>query len=184
MNLNQCTIKLINGDDRYMKEVYSSFYGYVMSICLRYTIDFQEAQEVCNDTFMKAFDNIDKYDPKKAFKNWIGKIAVNTSIDHLRKKKKSMVFVELDDQVNDIDQFQRIEIGQDQKILPLIQSLPDQYKVVFNLYVFEDYSHKEISELLGISIGTSKSNYHRAKKIITKKIYEETEFRYLLNSAI
>ena len=184
MNLELWIDKLKAGENQYMKEIFKSFYGYVMSISLRYTSDYQEAEELTNDVFMKVYNNIHQYDSARSFKNWLSKIAVNTSLDLLRSKKNAISFTEILTDHNAIKSEDEIEIREDQEILPILQSLPPRYKIVFNLYVFEEYSHNEIAELLGISIGTSKSNYHRAKKIIIEKLRSEPNYQYLLNPAI
>lgn len=184
MNLDYCVARLKEGDSRYMKDIFKAYYSYVMSISMRYTKDHQEAEEVANDAFLKVYHNVDKYDPSRPFKSWISRITVNTCIDHLRKKKNALIFTELNHEVINGDTLLEVTLNDDQKILPIIQSLPPQYKIVFNMYVFEDYNHKEIGKILGISENTSKSNYHRAKKIILKRLHEMPEYQYLLNPAI
>ena len=92
MNLDHCVARLKEGDSRYMKDIFKAYYSYVMSICMRYTKDHQEAEEVANDAFLKVYHNIDKYDLSRPFKTWISRITVNTCIDHLRKKKNSPHF--------------------------------------------------------------------------------------------
>ncbi|NNF35392.1 MAG: sigma-70 family RNA polymerase sigma factor, partial [Saprospiraceae bacterium] len=151
---------------------------------MRYTKDHQQAEEVANDTFLKVYHNIKRYDASRSFKTWLSRITANTCIDQLRKNKKTLVFAELNHEITSGVATNELTLNNNQKILPIIQSLPPQYKIVFNLYVFEEYNHKEIGEMLGISVNTSKSNYHRAKKIIIKKLHEMPEYSYLLNPAI
>ena len=145
----------------------------------------QDAEEVLNDTFVKVFSKIDQYRPEQPFNGWIATIAVNSSIDQLRKHKNEIQLTDLqeDYQHQVIDVHQWSESGEE-KILPLIQELSPQYRLVFNLYVFEDYNHEEIATKLGISVGTSKSNYSRARKIIKDKIAQNPHYQMMLKSAI
>ncbi len=134
-----------------------------------------EAEEALNDTFLKCFDHLEKFNPDCAWQPWLGKITVNTCIDRLRAKKRLPSLVALssiaeprvadDDFVPDLDQ----------NLLSVIQKLPTRYRTVFNLYVFEEYKHQEIADVLGISVGTSKSNYARAKAILKKKMHRPTK---------
>jgi RNA polymerase sigma factor (sigma-70 family) len=150
--------------------LYRNFFGYGLSICLRYAQNREEAVEILNDGFLKIFQHIESFDTSRSFKTWLAKIMVNTSIDFLRSKKK-LVFVD------DISQVP--EPGIDEKIvdklsyeelLKLVQVLPPAYRTVFNLYVMEGYQHQEIAVMLRISEGTSKSNLFKAKKILKEKI--------------
>ncbi|WP_225859895.1 MULTISPECIES: RNA polymerase sigma factor [Chitinophaga] len=158
------------------EELYRQFFGYAMSICLRYSHHREEAIEILNDGFLKIFQHIDTFDMNRPFKSWLGRIMVNTSIDFLRTKKK-LAFTE--------DISQTYEIGVDDKtldklsyeeLLLLIQSLPPGYRAVFNLYIMEGYQHHEIAEILGISEGTSKSNLFKAKKILKDRITETAAY--------
>ena len=161
--------KLLNGDPTGEKLIFIKYYPYVMSICLRYSKDRSDAEEILNDTFLKAFNKISTYNKNKPFRPWIGTIAVNTSIDFLRKKKKEWLFIELKDEMDPYEE-DILEWEENALVLPVIQELSNQYRLVFNLFVFEEYSHKEIAEKLNISIGTSKSNFARAKKIVKARL--------------
>jgi RNA polymerase sigma-70 factor (ECF subfamily) len=186
-NLNRTIIKTLfrkagKGDQRAQYQIFKEYYSYVMAIALRYTHQSLDAEEVANDAFLRIFRHLDKYNESLSFKNWISKITVNASIDFLRKNKKNLYFLEINDRTpaptnnEDFD----INVNKDTPILPILQELSPQYRIVFNLYVFEDYKHKEIAEKLNISIGTSKSNYARAKKIITEKLKEKKYIDQLL----
>ncbi|CAL1521096.1 sigma-70 family RNA polymerase sigma factor [Chitinophaga sp. MM2321] len=150
--------------------LYRKFFGYAMSICLRYEPNREEAVEIMNDGFLKIFQHILTFDTNRSFKTWLGKIMVNTSIDFLRSKKK-LVFTDDFDQLYDIGTDDKIvEKLSYEELLKLVQSLSPAYRTVFNLYVMEGYQHHEIAQLLGISAGTSKSNLFKAKKILKEKI--------------
>lgn len=145
------------------RELYQHFYGYGMSIAFRYVSDREDAVEILNTAFVKVFRNIDSYDLDKPLKPWLRRILVNTAIDHLRVRKR------IADQ-GDIELAP--EPGQEEtitgnlayeEILKLIQNLSPSYRTVFNLFVIEGYKHEEIADMLGISVGTSKSNLFKAK---------------------
>lgn len=146
-----------------------------MAIALRYTQQPFDADEVTNDAFLRIFQNLDKFNEELSFKNWISRITVNASIDFLRKKKKNLYFLEINDHSAElaVEENFDFELDTETPILPILQELSPQYRLVFNMYVFEDYKHKEIAEKLNISIGTSKSNFARAKKIISDKLKEK-----------
>lgn len=143
------------------------------------------AEEVVNDVFLKVFNKISLYNANYPFSNWLIKITINTCIDRLKIKKNQVKMVELKEEMVDYsdDAFLAIVENED-SILPIIQELPPQYKLVFNLYVFEEYKHKEIAELLNISINTSKSNLHKAKKIILNQILNNPNYKSLKSKAV
>lgn len=144
---------------------------------MRYTYDQDSAQEVVQEGFIKIFDKLEEFDFKGSFEGWVRRIMVNASIDATRKLKRSPIrtdqtymFVEDTDENNfDYEQLTKLKA---EFALQAIQELSPAYKVVFNLYVIENYTHKEIAEILGISEGTSKSNLAKAKMKL-KKILEQ-----------
>ncbi|WP_106527566.1 RNA polymerase sigma factor [Chitinophaga niastensis] len=169
-NINELIAGCCKKERSSQEALYRNFFGYGMSICLRYAQNREEAVEIMNDGFLKIFQHIQSFDTSRSFKTWLAKIMVNTSIDFLRGKKK-MVFV---DDISHIP-----EPGTDDKIvdklsyeelLKQVQALPPAYRTVFNLYVIEGYQHQEIALMLRISEGTSKSNLFKAKKILKEKI--------------
>lgn len=145
------------------RKLYECFYGYGMSICLRYAKNEIEAEEIYNDAFLKVFRNLNQYDPNFPFKGWLRKVIVNTAIDYYRKFKKHQVIFESDNMEIIADSSSLPLIDNKDDILPIIQQLPPKYKLVFNLYVMEGYKHDEIAAELNISVGTSRSNLARAK---------------------
>ena len=157
------------------KTLYEDFFGYAMSICLRYASNEDLAIEICNDGFMKIFQKINKYDPKKSFKGWVRKIMINTSIDHYRKNKKfnQSFGVDYIQDIPDID----VETKEDiiskisyEEIIKLVQKLSPTYKTVFNLYVIDGFTHEEIAKRLKISVGASKSNLSRARENLRRML--------------
>ena len=152
------------GNRQSQKKLYEHFFGYGMSIALRYSKNQHEAEEIFNDAFLKVFFNLDKYDPNYPFKSWFRRLLVNTAIDYLRKfqKYKLNSTNELPTEIIDPSILAPI-IDSEKDVLPILQELSPAYRVVFNLFVMEEYKHHEIAELLDISVGTSKSNLARAK---------------------
>ena len=153
------------------------FYGYGMSICLRYTDTRDEAAEVLNDGFMKIFQNIKKFELNRPFKPWLRKIMVNTSINFYHKKQREIQAEELDVARRKSDGETILSTINYKEIVGMLRQLPPSYRTAFNLYVIEGYKHEEIAELLGISIGTSKSNLFKAKEQLKRILnnYFETE---------
>ena len=164
----------IRGHASAQRRLFADHYSYIMSVTLRYMGSRQEAEEALNDTFLKIFDQLNSFDATLPFKPWIRRIAVNTCIDRLRRIRKNPIWLELsateDTAFGDVD----FELDSDVLIAPLLRDLPPRYRAVLNLYVFEGYKHKEISKLLNISEGTSKSNLARAKVLLKKRLLNMT----------
>ena len=145
------------------KQLYKEFYSYGMSICLRYSKNREEAQEILNDGFMKVFNNLDKYNPTLSFKGWLRRILVNAAIDYYRKHHKHHHTLEIVHNKHidaSPDALHNLSV---QEIMDMVQLLPPAYRLVFNLYAVEGYKHQEIAQELGISIGASKSNLAKAR---------------------
>lgn len=143
-----------------------------MAICYRYAKDADEAQDMVQNGFIKVFNKLDVYNFEGSLEGWIRRIMVNTAIDQIRKNKRDPFFVEDDARIQNIEEdvpFSAEEDGFYSKIkaetaIKAISQLSPAYRMVFNLYVIEGFTHKEISEYLGISEGTSKSNLAKAKQ--------------------
>jgi len=162
------------------KRLYTSFYGYAMAVCDRYTNNQDDAVEILNDGFLKIFKEIHRYKPAYSdvvgsFKGWLRKIMVYTAIDHFRKNHKYAFTAELDNGVIQVSS--QTESALDkisyEEIIRAIQKLTPGYRTVFNLFVIEGFTHDEISEKLGISTGTSKSNLAKARRQLQKILYRE-----------
>ena len=164
------------------KRIYTSFYNYAMSICSIYTPNYEDSVEILNDGFLKIFKEIYRYQPAYAdhilsFKGWLRKIMLYTSIDHFRKSQKHRFIKELDSEViqfsaADEDALDRISHNE---IVKSMQKLTPGYRIIFNLFIIENFSHEEISKRLGISIGTSKSNLARGRKQLQKILLDENK---------
>jgi len=150
------------------KMLYQEFYAYGMSICLRYSDNRDEAAEILNDGFMKIFQNIGKFDLKRPFKPWLRRIMVNTAINHYHQKNRVMKAEALE-KVRQSAYEEKVLSGiAYHEILEMLRKLPPAYRTVFNLHVIEGYKHEEIAGMLGVSVGTSKSNLFKAKEQLKK----------------
>ncbi len=164
------------------KKIYSSFYGYAMSICDRYTNNHEDAIETVNDGFLKIFKEIDHYKPAynnvtNSFTGWLRKIMVNTAIDNFRKNKKFRFVVDLDESIinfssGSFDVIDKISTGE---IIAAIKLLTPACRTIFNLFIIEGFTHDEIADRLGISSGTSKSNLFKAKKQLQKILIQDNQ---------
>lgn len=163
----------VSGKVSAQKTFYERFARKMMGVCLRYASSYEEAQDVLQDGFIKVFNNLDKYQNKGSLEGWVRRIMVNTSLDAYRKNKKHQQDVDVE-QVSYLieDKGFIVERLQAEDLLKLVQAIPEGYRVVFNLYAIEGYSHKEIAERLGVTESTSKSQYSRAKKLLRQMLIE------------
>jgi len=150
--------------------LYKRYSGVLFGICLKYSPNRAEAEDNLQDAFITIFSRIGQYQGKGSFEGWIKRITVNTALQKYRRKK---VY-----DISNEEQIEAAEVEIEETNVPLdfllkiIQELPDRYRLVFNLYVLDGYSHKEIAEMLGISDGTSKSNLARARMILKTKVVD------------
>ncbi len=148
---------------RLLYEMYSKK---MMAVCLRYAPTTFEAEDIMQDAFVKVFSHLQNFKKDCPLEFWIRKIMVNTALKHLRSKQLLTVSHEADEVANlPSDNVNLSDYSMDE-LLGMIQSLAPRYRMVFNLYAIEGYNHKEIGEMLGISEGTSKSQYSRARAIL------------------
>lgn len=171
-DLQQLVKGCLNNDRLSQKLLYKTFYGFTMGICLRYANNRYEALEIMNQGFFKVFKNLERYDSQKPFKAWLGRIMVNTCIDYYRSNLKAAYTDELEkaEHINDTD-FADKNIKYNE-LLDMIGRLPRAYRTIFNLFAIEGYTHEEIGEMLNISIGTSKSNLHKAREKLKAMVLE------------
>ncbi len=146
------------------KELYKLYYSYGMSICLRYAENRQDAVEVLNDGYMRVFQYIRKFRLDKPFKPWFRQILIHCAIDHFRKSARQVETTQIEEGSSTVsDEILEGRISY-QEMIGIVQKLPLAYRTVFNLIAIEGYKHEEVAELMNISVGTSKSNYHRARQ--------------------
>jgi RNA polymerase sigma factor (sigma-70 family) len=157
------------------KALYDRYCRKMMVVCLRYSRTTAEAEDILQEGFVKVFQGIKDFRQQSKLETWITRIMVNTALNFQRKKLYLFPMVD----VNDID-LPEAELSisgiQFSQLLEMIQSLPQGCQIVFNLFAIEGYNHKEISELLGISEGTSKSQYSRARTLLQDKLLKESSY--------
>lgn len=151
-------------------EVFQRYSGKMLSVCLRYARHQMEAEDILQDAFIKVFDNLEKFQHKGSFEGWIRRIVVNTALKNFQKSSVKNERIGLEDYEDQALEPEVISNMGEKEILKLISQLPDGYRHVFNLYVIEGYSHKEIGELLSIGESTSRSQLVKARKILKNQI--------------
>ena len=173
--INKCKQK----DNKAQSEIYQLYAGKLFALCLKYSRNYQEAQDNLQNGFITIFNKIEQYNFKGSFEGWLKRIVINTALQTYREKDVlNLITEEVTDEVE-------IEVDEEQVslefLLKLIQELPNRYRLVFNLYVLDEYSHREIANMLGISEGTSKSNLARARYILQEKVkktyYSNTSYK-------
>ena len=158
------------GDRHAQKLLYDRFSGKMFALCCRYVKDKMEAEDVLLTAFTKILERIDQYKNEGSFEGWIRKVMVNESLSYLRKNKS--MYVETDIEAVDKEpNYEKLENHLEaQDLLKLISELPSGYRIVFNMFAIDGYSHKEIGEQLGINENTSKSQLSRARSVLQKKL--------------
>ena len=173
---NEVIALAVNNNRQAQQWIYMKYSPKMLSVCRQYIKDLQLAEDVMITAFMKVFVNLSRFENKGSFEGWIRRIMVNECISFIRVQKK-ISFVEdeifFEESFNNIESHFSIE-----DIQNLIDSLPDGYKMVFNLYVIEGYKHQEIASLLGISEGTSKSQLSHARKMLQEQINKFKNYCY------
>ena len=168
MSLDLLIQKCKKNDTNAQSEIYKLFSSKLFALCLKYSRNRVEAEDNLQDAFITIFEKISQYKFKGSFEGWLKRIVINTALQRYRKKGVFNIVNE-----NNIEQPIEVEDNDDVSIdflLLTIQELPDQYRLVFNLYALDGYSHKEIAKMLNISTGTTKSNLARARMILKHKI--------------
>lgn len=165
------------GKPKPQEMLYKHYYSYAMSICLQYSKNEEEAAEILNDSFFKVFTKIDKYETTQPFKTWFRRIIINTAIDYYRRNNKH-THVNIEDvapheQEISVDALSKLSA---EDILKLLQRLPENQRIVFNLFEIEGYGHEEIAEKLNIAPSTSRVHLLRAKQQLRQLV--EKLFQY------
>lgn len=177
MSLEQLINNCKKNDAQAQSQLYKLFASKLFSLCLKYSKNHAEAQDNLQDAFVTIFNKISQYNNKGSLEGWMKRITINTALQ--RYRSVGVFDIVNEEQIEDV----YIEIEDDSLsmdyLLSIIQELPDRYRLVFNLYALDDYSHKEIAEMLDISTGTSKSNLARARLILKEKI---EQYKARLNS--
>ncbi|MCO5264121.1 MAG: sigma-70 family RNA polymerase sigma factor [Lentimicrobium sp.] len=171
MDEQQLLKDCLKGDVHAQKRLYEKYARKMFGVCLRYAGDQPMAEDFMQEGFIRVFANLKNYRMEGSFEGWIRRIMINTSLEILRKKDIFRYASPLD---NDFEVSDQAEEGEDvpdtDALVRLIQAMPAGFRAVFNLYVVENCSHKEIGQMLGISEGTSKSQYARARAWLQKRL--------------
>jgi RNA polymerase sigma-70 factor (ECF subfamily) len=168
--------KCKKGDRHAFREIYELYSKAMFNISMRILNKREEAEDVLQESFIKAFNSLDQYKGEASFGTWLKKIVINRSLDVVNKKQIDFIPIDRIELQDDVDETEEMYTIEDVK--EALHQLPDGYRVILTLFLFENYSHKMISEHLKISEGTSKSQYHRARKklqelIISKQLQHE-----------
>jgi len=164
MDDNTLVLECVKCNPKAQRLLFDKFASKMLTVCLRYAKDTAEAEDVLQEGFVKVFGKLSDFKMEGSLEGWIRRIMVNTSLDAIRKNKKYLTDAKLEDVEYKISS---LESASDQlqadDLMKLVHALPQGYKVVFNLFAIEGYSHREIADLLGVSENTSKSQYSRAR---------------------
>jgi RNA polymerase sigma-70 factor (ECF subfamily) len=168
--------ELIKGcirEDRHcQQEVFRLYAGKMLSLCMRYSRHYMEAEDNLQDAFIKVYDNIEKFESKGSFEGWIRRIVINTALKkHSRKSYKNEVIGMENFPENSADPDVYANLGEE-ALLKLIAALPTGYRIVFNLYAIDGYSHKEIADMLGVGESTSRSQLAKARSMLQKQVHK------------
>jgi RNA polymerase sigma factor (sigma-70 family) len=162
----------LSGSRRDQELLYRRYASRLYALCLQYAGNTEEARDVLQEGFIKIFENLSRYSNEGSFEGWMRKIIVNTALERYRNKYYLNRVDDIDEMAEpeaepDTDDFAGLEAND---LLNMIMELPPKYRMVFNLYAIEGYSHREIATMLNISEGTSKSNLSRARLLLQKKV--------------
>lgn len=166
--------RCLRGDRKAQRELYEAYAGIYLSLCLRYVKNSMVAEDVMIEGFMKIFEKLSQFEGKGSLEGWMRKIMVTQSLLYLRDNKNLLMEINLDGQENSPALGVTDEDINCQDLLQLIAELPVGFRTVFNLYVIEGYSHREIQDLLDISESTSKSQLSRARAALKNRLSEES----------
>ncbi|HLO44778.1 MAG TPA: sigma-70 family RNA polymerase sigma factor [Leadbetterella sp.] len=169
---------LIKGDPNAQRLFYEKFSGKFLAICCRYVSDRMAAEDLMVESVMKIFEKVSQFGFKGSFEGWAKRLVVNEALMYLRSKK--MLEVGLDDVAELHNSYSQILDFESDELMQLIQSLPNGYRTVFNLYAIEGYNHTEIGDMLGISEGTSKSQLSRARAILQEQLLKNEKYGYIV----
>ena len=160
----------IRGDRKMQYELYERFSPKMYGVCLRYAANAEEAEDILQEGFLKVFKKIGSFRGDGSFEGWIRRIFVNTAIEQFRKKSYLQPITEQEENSIEGKYISVLDDLAEKDIIKLIQQLSPGYRTVFNMYVVEGYTHKQIADTLGISEGTSKSQLSRAKIILQEMV--------------
>ncbi|MFL5742959.1 MAG: RNA polymerase sigma factor [Flavisolibacter sp.] len=173
----------LRGDRKMQQELYQRYAPKMYGVCLRYAGSVEEAEDILQEGFIKIFNKLGSYRGEGSFEGWIRRIFVNTAIEHYRKKIYLQPITETEENTVEGKYLSVLDSLAEKDIIRLVQQLSPGYRTIFNMYVVEGYTHKQIAESLGISEGTSKSQLSRAKMILQDLVKAFIEKRKQLPGA-
>ena len=168
----QLVVRIRQNDQRAMSQLYQRYVGILTSVCYRYIVQESDVKDVLQNSFVKIFTSLSKFEfrGEESLRVWMTKIVVNESLNYLQSRKK-MLFVEDERILRDLPEEEvNLDRISDDELHQLIRELPDGYRTVLNLFVFEGLSHRQIAELLSIKESTSASQFYFAKRLLAKRI--------------
>nr|WP_028891601.1 sigma-70 family RNA polymerase sigma factor [Tenacibaculum sp. 47A_GOM-205m] len=170
MNLEKLIQECCRQNIAAQAQVYQLFSGKLFALCLKYSQNYQDAEDTLQDSFLTIFKKISQYKDQGSFEGWMKRITINTALQKYREKSPLQLVTEgVSEELEEEVVLETESVNVD-VLLGFIQNLPDRYRLVFNLYVLDNYSHKEIASLLNITEGTSKSNLSRARQLLKKEV--------------
>jgi RNA polymerase sigma factor (sigma-70 family) len=171
MDDTSLVIECVKGDSRAQRMLFERFSKKMLGVCMRYAKSTEQAEDVLQDGFIKVFSKLNDFKHDGSLEGWIRRIMVNTSLDQIRKENKLLGNISLDNVDYKLQNNAFVlENLAAKDLMKMVQSMPVGYKVVFNMFAIEGYSHKEISDHLGISENTSKSQYSRARAYLRERL--------------
>jgi RNA polymerase sigma factor (sigma-70 family) len=182
LNEEQLIQGCIKNKRKAQKQLFDKYSSVLLGVCMRYARNRDEAEDILQEGFVKVFMRLNQYEGKGSFEGWMKRVMVNTALSYYRQNLKHYYH-------QDIEEISEIKLDDagieesefsEEEIMEIIKNMPDGFRVVFNLYAIEGYKHREIAELLGIDVNTSKSQYSRAKKFIQQKLFELNKEKYYL----
>ena len=172
----------INSKRSAQRLLYNKYANVLFSICLRYADSKDEAEDLLQDGFIKIFSSLKTYRNEGSFEGWLKRIMVNTAISFVRLKIKTYSLERVEDIADEMEDDSTQYLIHPSELLDILKLLPSQLRIVFNLFAIENYSHKEISEMLGISESTSRTNLFRARKMLSKMVVKYKKERCYNNA--
>jgi RNA polymerase sigma factor (sigma-70 family) len=164
-------IECVKGNIRAQRELFDKYAQKMLGVCMRYTKNTEQAEDILQDGFIKVFNKLKDFKNEGSLEGWVRRVMVNTALDQIRKNGKLLGNINIDDVGYKIENNAfTLEKMMAEDLMKLVQSMPEGYKVVFNMFAIEGYSHGEIAKTLGISENTSKSQYSRARNYLKERL--------------
>lgn len=167
----------LKGDRKSQEQLYNMLSNRMFGLCLQYADNYDDACDILQDGFIKVFRKMEQYSGKGSFEGWVRRIMINTALERYRSQLHLYPLTEnsvISREPAYDDVFERLSV---KDLIKLVRELPPRYRMVFNMFAIEGYPHKDIAEILGITVGTSKSNLSRARDILQKKVRQEFDSR-------